>query len=239
MARSRNIKPGFFSNEVLGVFDARIRLLFAGLWCYADRDGRLEDRPARIKAEILPYDDLDVDAALDTLAQPEHGPFIIRYEVEGKRYIQVVKFREHQSPHNTEKPSVIPGVPVTHPLHNATLTTGYLGNQESGISCLRKGDARGKPRVTADMVPVPDGWNTGDVLQAIRDWLEYKTNRGEPYKDAAYLGRKIKSFASPAAFIAAVDNSIGNNYAGIYPAKDINAQPKHTGSGQRYRGPLS
>lgn len=88
------------------------------------------------------------------------------------------------------------------------------------------------------MVPVPDGWNTGDVLQAIRDWLEYKTNRGEPYKDSAYLGRKIKSFASPAAFIAAVDSSIGNNYAGIFPAKDCNGQPKHTGSGQRYRGPL-
>jgi len=32
------------------------RLLYPGLWMLADREGRLEDRPLRIKAEILPYD---------------------------------------------------------------------------------------------------------------------------------------------------------------------------------------
>jgi hypothetical protein len=34
-----------------------VRLLFTGLWCLADREGRLEDRPAEIKAEIFSYDD--------------------------------------------------------------------------------------------------------------------------------------------------------------------------------------
>ena len=51
MARARNIKPGFFLNEELGVLPPLVRILFAGLWCIADRDGRLEDRPKRIKME--------------------------------------------------------------------------------------------------------------------------------------------------------------------------------------------
>ena len=51
MARSRNIKPSLFKNEVLGVADPLYTILFEGLWVLADREGRLEDRPLRIKAE--------------------------------------------------------------------------------------------------------------------------------------------------------------------------------------------
>jgi len=43
--RSRNIKPGFFMNELLPEIELLGRLLFIGLWLLADREGRLEDRP--------------------------------------------------------------------------------------------------------------------------------------------------------------------------------------------------
>jgi hypothetical protein len=105
MARSRNIKPGFFLNDQLAECEPLARLLFAGLWCIADREGRLEDRPKRIKAEILPYDDCDVDKFLDDLQK--HG-FITRYEVEGESYIQIINFKKHQNPHVKEAASIIP-----------------------------------------------------------------------------------------------------------------------------------
>ncbi len=108
MARSRNIKPGFFLNDKLAECEPLARLLFAGLWCIADREGRLEDRPKRIKAEILPYDDCDVDQLLNQLA--ERG-FIIRYEVDGSRYIQVTNFSKHQNPHVREAASTLPPPP--------------------------------------------------------------------------------------------------------------------------------
>lgn len=108
MARSRNIKPGFFLNDKLAECDPLARLLFAGLWCIADREGRLEDRPKRIKAEILPYDNCDVDALLNQLAK--YG-FIIRYEVDDNRYIQIINFLKHQNPHIKEAPSIIPPPP--------------------------------------------------------------------------------------------------------------------------------
>lgn len=105
MARARNIKPGFFANEKLAECDPLARLLFAGLWCLADREGRLEDRPKRIRAEVLPYDVCDADALLDQLQ--EHG-FILRYESCEHKCIQVLNFDKHQNPHMKEAKSALP-----------------------------------------------------------------------------------------------------------------------------------
>lgn len=106
MARSRNIKPGLFKNEILGIADPLYTLAFQGLWLLADREGRLEDRPLRIKAETFPYrDGLDIDSILNWL---EAEGFVLRYEVSGRRYIQVLNFSKHQNPHKNETASDIP-----------------------------------------------------------------------------------------------------------------------------------
>lgn len=91
--RIRTIKPTFWTNDELAELDALTRLLFIGLWNMADVRGRLEDRPKRIKAAILPYDDCSVDAALDALA---HAGFIIRYTYGDLCCIQIVNFEKHQ-----------------------------------------------------------------------------------------------------------------------------------------------
>lgn len=96
MARARNIKPGFFTNDRLAEISPLGRLLFAGIWTIADREGRLDDRPKKIKAEVLPYDACDVERLLQDLH--EVG-FIRRYEAGGHRFIQVVKWSKHQNPH--------------------------------------------------------------------------------------------------------------------------------------------
>jgi len=112
MARARNIKPGIFKNELLGVADPLLTILFESLWCLADREGRLEDRPLRIKAETFPYrDNLDINGYLTEL---QRLGFIWRYSVAEQRYIQVIKFKEHQSPHSTEKASTIPARPENY-----------------------------------------------------------------------------------------------------------------------------
>ena len=108
MARARNIKPGFFDNEILGELPALTRLLFIGLWCLADREGRLQDRPKRIKKELLGYDDVTADDVDTMLQQLNDNGFIQRYEIAGERYIQVTNFLKHQNPHCKEQASVIP-----------------------------------------------------------------------------------------------------------------------------------
>lgn len=105
MARIRTIKPDFFIDDKVGELTVIARLLFVGLWCLADREGRLEDNPKKIKVQILPYDKTDCDAVLDEIAGKE---MIVRYEVEGKNFIQINNFLKHQRPHHTEKDSDLP-----------------------------------------------------------------------------------------------------------------------------------
>jgi hypothetical protein len=109
--RARNIKPNFFKSDQLLECEPLARLLFAGLWCLADRRGRLEDRPNKIRIEILPCDNTDVNALLDQLKK--HG-LIERYEVDGERFIHVINFNKHQNPHKDEKDSVLPPPPCRH-----------------------------------------------------------------------------------------------------------------------------
>lgn len=108
MARSRNIKPGLFKNEDLAECSIWARYLFPGLWCIADRDGRLEDRPKRIKGELLAFDTVDVEPLLAELASHD---FIARYEVDGQKIIQILTFGKHQNPHFREQPSALPPMP--------------------------------------------------------------------------------------------------------------------------------
>lgn len=119
MARARNIKPGFFTNEELVELPFSTRLLFIGMWTIADRAGRLEDRPKRIKMAVFPADDVDVDDALNQL---QASGFLLRYEVDGARYIQILAFDKHQNPHKDEKQSSIPA-PYEH--HASTVQTPY------------------------------------------------------------------------------------------------------------------
>jgi hypothetical protein len=151
MPRARNIKPSFFRNPDLAEIEPVERLLFIGLWTMADREGRLEDRPRYIKFELLPSDAFDIDGALNSL---QDRGFIIRYEHEANRFIQVINFVKHQNPHVKEAPSTIPA-PVKHdastvqatlnpesPLLNADDTGKPDGSEEeTGLTMMEGGKA--------------------------------------------------------------------------------------------------
>lgn len=105
MARIRTIKNDFFTDDKIGELSKGARLLFIGLLTIADREGRLEDRPKRIKVQAMPYDDDDTDSLLQELGEAK---FILRYEANSEKYIQIVNFVKHQRPHPKEPESVIP-----------------------------------------------------------------------------------------------------------------------------------
>ncbi len=121
MARIREIKPEFFLDEEIAALSPLARLAFIGLWQLADREGRLEDKPNRLRAQIFPYDQgAEMTAILDELARSP-GRFIVRYQVEGRAYLEIRSFRRHQRPHPKEKPSELPAPPGQVP---ATPTPG-------------------------------------------------------------------------------------------------------------------
>jgi hypothetical protein len=138
--RARLIKPGFFKSDELAALPPLGRILFAGLWCMADREGRLNDRPRIIKAEVLPYDDCDCNALLDALAQEG---FLVRYQTGGRPFLQLTTFLKHQQPHYKEPPSVIP--PPPGHIDSQVVTFGVGAEQRARIlardrnACVRCG----------------------------------------------------------------------------------------------------
>jgi len=135
MARTRQIKPEFFlDDELASCTRAWGRLLFIGLWTLADREGRLEDRPAKIKAQLFPYDDeisyQKVDALLNELSSQIdiEKKYIIRYQINGRKYIQIRSFTKHQRCHIKESPSTIPA-PTKDGAHLPSTNLGECEHQ--------------------------------------------------------------------------------------------------------------
>lgn len=106
--RARNLKPGFFTNEQLAECSIAARLLFAGLWCMADREGRLEYRPKRIKMSVFPADEIAVEPLLHELLG---ATLLLKYEVQGNTYAWIPTFAKHQRPHPKEVASTLPPYP--------------------------------------------------------------------------------------------------------------------------------
>lgn len=170
MARIRTVKIGFFRNEQLATFSFAHRLLFEGLWLIADKAGRLEDRPRRIKADLFPYDDVDVDAMLADLAAGD-DPFVRRYQVAGKPYIQVCNFNLHQRPHHTEPDSTFPGpnpdTCVSSPLSHGETTgttppdSARKGREGKDLDLGKEGDGEGEPPEAESLPPelLAVAWN--------------------------------------------------------------------------------
>ena len=138
MARARMLKPGFFRNETLCELSHATRLLYAGLWGSADREGRLEDRPKRIAADVFPYEHLDVNAMLDEL---DAAGFIVRYVVDSTRYIAIPKFLDHQRPHVREAPSIIPAPTLDDPRRDLGRSEGDPGSPVTKSESVLKSES--------------------------------------------------------------------------------------------------
>lgn len=187
MARARNIKPALFKNEVLGVADPMATLLFEGLWLLADKAGRLEDRPLRIKGELFPYRErIDIEGLLQFLAAEG---FITRYTVGAKRYIQVENFDKHQNPHRNEPESVIPST------SEGCITTDFGGTTSAIL-----GSARADSLIPDSGFLIPDPLNTStppalptspntDLFPKF--WKLYPNKKGKAAAEKAWKKLKV------------------------------------------------
>jgi hypothetical protein len=205
--RARNLKPGFFKNDLLAECEPLARLLFQGLWCMADRDGRLELRPKRLKAEILPYDNVDI---LKLLNQLIDKGFVVAYKYENDFFLSIPTFTQHQNPHIKEAASIIPA-----PDESDTCLVLKLLNPESLLlnpSSLNPvhGLHRNKP------VPVTQPFHPPTIEQVI-DFCKERKNRVDPekwfhhYESNGWLVGKNKMKSWKSAIITWEKSQIDNN----------------------------
>src|SRR5262245_7893387 len=111
MTKIRTVKPELFRHEEL--FNAEkfsqlpLRLAFIGLFTCCDREGRFRWKHKQLKLDILPYDDIDMEAVLDALAA--YG-FIVKYQVDRELYGCIPSWSKHQHINIREANSLLPDV---------------------------------------------------------------------------------------------------------------------------------
>lgn len=172
--RIRSIKPEFWRSEAISSLDWETRFVFIGLWSYVDDNGVGVDRLALIAADLF-ADDLSADPtetlrrlslALDAL---ESGGRILRYSVNGKNYLYIVHWDEHQKVKNPNQPRYpLPesvtsgyvngteGVPTSSvdPTETLGTGTGLQGNRVTGEQGNRESGARKRAtRLPHDWTP--------------------------------------------------------------------------------------
>lgn len=173
MLRTRVIRPGLVTNEVLAGLGLEAEALFIRLWMLADREGRLEDRPAKIRAEAFPYHaEITAQTVENLLKSLAKAGFIIRYKARigddrvASPLICVVNFQKHQWIHGHERASVLPA-------HPQVGRDKRLKNQNVYTSPDMSGDDRTSPRksslVTSNPLLVTNKHLDDDVSAYARD----------------------------------------------------------------------
>jgi len=224
--KSRQIKPAFFDNELLVDIEDKItresqgdpdpdkrenfrglaRICFAGLWCFADREGRFKWQVRRIKSKVLPHDDINFVIIMDALAD---AGLIVRYEVDGEPFGYIPNFCKHQWINAREPDSDLPAPPYCNKETKegvSTLVARDMGGDRSKPS-EGKADARTGPifeTTTGPWQPTTkqvEGWKRAhkdvDVdrqLELAASWVmsnqtRRKTKRGMP----AFINRWLSN----------------------------------------------
>lgn len=175
MPRIRYLKPNFFKDEHIAELPHWVRLLYQGLWVLADKAGRLHDRPRWIKAEVFPYEELNIEEGLKRLSVIKScscRPFIIRYKVRGENYIEIVKWEDHQKPHHTEKDSSIPAREEDRE-NDGTEKEPQQGNGN------RDGDGKGDGECSSSELGVKEPLTNGAVTVKFEEiWKMYPKQIG-------------------------------------------------------------
>lgn len=222
--RIRSIKPDFFKHDRLAELPALSRILFIGLWCMADCEGRMEDRPKRIKAEVLPYDDADIDGILTQLAA---SGFIFRYQVDGNSLIEIPNFRKHQriSGKESDAQSTLP--PRKTGKQRGSTREALGKHPESLEGKGREGKGIGKEgtreRVVGDewIDLLPDRLKTDGFKVAWTKYADYRKRRKFTPLLPESIEAQFRTLAEYGPDIArlAIDATIANGWQGIFPEK--------------------
>lgn len=159
MARIRTIKPEFWIDERVGECSPTARLLFIATWNFADDNGNLERSAKQLKAQAMPYDDVDCEALLVELI---HLGLLREYVANGHMYLHISGFEKHQK---IEKKSA-----ARHPLPDSSPTTTQpVGSVREGKGREKEGKGEGK------MPPTPEQQKSFDE----RDYRKLCTARTE------------------------------------------------------------
>lgn len=96
MARIRTIKPEFWTSDQVMSVSRDARLLFIGMWNFADDGGNQPANAKTIKAQVFPYDDLSEADILRLVDELTANELLEPYESDYRWYWNIPTWKKHQ-----------------------------------------------------------------------------------------------------------------------------------------------
>lgn len=161
MARIRTIKPEFWTSDQVMSVSRDARLLFIGMWNFADDGGNQPANAKTIKAQVFPFDELtesDVHGFIDELIAVG---LLETYEADCRWYWNIPTWKKHQK---IDQPT------YRHPTHEG---------------CIPQSPARRRGGSTnAQGVLVEQTANVQQVFDAGKEWNGKERNGEEVIADS-------------------------------------------------------
>lgn len=110
----RSLRPAFFADTKMAQLTPYARILYMGLWCIADDEGRGRYLPKQIEGEVFPHEQVDIRGFLGELITAGR---IVVYEAGGEPYFHIPTFLTHLTV-NRRFPSQLPAPAVS--THNGS-----------------------------------------------------------------------------------------------------------------------
>lgn len=215
MARIRSIKPEYWIDEKVTDLNPWARLLFIGMWNFADDQGYIDDKPRRIKMQVFPGDDLDI---ADLIADLVAAGLLTPYDSPVGPVLHIRNWDKHQKVDRasgarfdpstlvvrTPPPRVVASVQVEPPREDST--NGIEGSLAS-LDAEGKGSGSGRDLdLDLDLEGIPRRASRSrppDSSAFDRFWNAYP--RRVAKDDARKAWAKAISRADPEQIIAAAE----------------------------------
>lgn len=208
------------------------------MWTIADFKGCIEFRPLRLKIQILPYDNCDIEEIAINL---DKSGLIRNYSVQGVRYLKIVNFERHQNPHKNERAagSDIPDIPKDYKenndLQNITINREQNGTTRADSLLLIPDSLLPDSRI-----PIPDKpektrgkelsmlTDLGVDEQHAKDWLTVRKAKRAPLTQTVIEKLTNEARKAGISVADAVHIAAENSWQGFKASWLLNMQ--HTGT---------
>lgn len=182
------------------------RLLFIGMWNFADDLGRLPLSAKTIKAQVFPSDDINSSTILGMVEELSRNGLVLRYEVDGREYLQITGWQHQRidKPQPGKCPSPINGYSKTIPGMVATEGKGEEGKVKEKDS---------EPIGSGADAPEPRGKLFSEGLQKLAEL----TGKG-PDSCRSFVGKCLKQVDDDASIVMGVIDDAHRNRIADAPA---------------------
>jgi len=237
MARIRSIKPEFWTSEQVVSVSPLARLLFIGLWNFADDQGVHPANAKRISMAVFPGDKFTDKKIKELLKELLGSRLLTIFKDSGKPYFFITGWHHQKIAKKTAKYPA-PPVPVLEQCATSTVPVQYQYPPDvevevyvdTEVDVEKKGAVSRKKKKSGPLtldpasLDLPTHLKTTKFKKHLAQWIEWKQSQPHAWKHqngpTMFINRLAEFTAEEA--IEAIQRALESGHATVYPRSQGN-----------------